>query len=105
MNKSDVIYLISESYHQNEYGVMEKTTDRRKVFCKVSSVSGQEWFEGGRNGLNPQYRFTMFSHDYQNEQIIEYHDTLYAIYRVFFKSVDQIELYTELRKGSYENQD
>ena len=34
MNKSDVAYLISESYTQNDYGVMEKTS--RAWICPVS---------------------------------------------------------------------
>ncbi len=100
MNKSAVAYLITETYTQDDYGVQRKETTKSKVFVRVSSVSGQEWFEGGRNGLNPQYRFTMFSHDYNDEEIIEYEGKNYTIYRTFNKSIDEIELYTELRKGN-----
>lgn len=100
MNKSVVFYLVGETYTKNEYGVMEKTKESRKVYGKLSSVNSQEWFEGGRNGLNPQYRFTMFSHDYQNESILEYDDVKYTIYRTYLKSVDEIELYTEVKKGN-----
>ena len=100
MNKSDVAYLITESYTQNDYGVMEKTTTRTQVYVNVTSVSSQEWFEGGRNGLNPQYRFTMFQFDYTGEKIIEYNDKQYTIYRTYNRSVDEVELYTELRKGN-----
>lgn len=100
MNKSDVAYLITETYTQNDYGVMVKEEDRRKVFVKVTSVNGQEWFEGGRNGLNPQFRFTMFSHDYNDETIIEFNNKQYTVYRTYYRTVDTIELYTELRKGN-----
>jgi putative hydrolase of the HAD superfamily len=54
----------------------------------------------GRNGLNPQYRFTMFQFDYLGEKIIEYNGVQYTVYRTFNKSVDEIELYTELKKGN-----
>ena len=54
----------------------------------------------GRNGLNPQFRFTMFSHDYNGEKIIKYNDRQYTIYRTYFRKVDEIELYTELKKGN-----
>lgn len=100
MNKSDVAYLVSESFAQNQYGVYEKQTTKRKVFVKVSSVSSNEWFEGGRNGLNPQYRFTMFQFDYLGEKIIEFNGVNYTIYRTFNKSVDEVELYVELKKGN-----
>ena len=100
MNKSDVAYLVSESYTMNDYGVQERTTEKRKIFVNVSSVTGTEWYEGGRNGLNPQYRFTMFNYDYLGENIIEYQDKQYTVYRTYRKSVDEIELYTELRKGN-----
>ena len=62
--------------------------------------NSQEWFDGGRNGLNPQYRFTMFQFDYTGEKIIEYNGKQYTIYRTYNRSVDEIELYAELRKGN-----
>ena len=98
--KSSTAYLVSESYAQNVYGVYETTMTKRKVYPYVESVTGREWFEGGRNGLNPQLRFTMFSFDYQGEKIIEYNNVQYTIYRTYIKSNDEIELYTELRKGN-----
>lgn len=100
MNRSSVAYLVTEAFSQNAYGVMERTETKHKVYVDVTSVTSQEWFEGGRNGLNPQYRFTMFSFDYNNEKIIEYQGKQYTIYRTYFRSVDEIELYVELRKGN-----
>ena len=100
MNKSSVAYLVSESWAQDENGVQRATATKRKVFVNVSSVTSQEWFEGGRNGLNPQYRFKMFQFDYLGEKIIEYNGVQYTIYRTYNRSVDEIELYTELKKGN-----
>lgn len=100
MNRSDVAFLVNTTFEQNELGVQVPQTRKRKVFVNVSSVSGAEWFEGGRNGLNPQYRFTMFQFDYLGERVIEYNGVKYTVYRTYNKSVDEIELYTELRKGN-----
>lgn len=100
MNRSSVAYLVTESFTQNQYGVMESSTTKHKVYVDVTSANQQEWFEGGRNGLNPQYRFTMFSFDYHNEKIIEYQGTQYTIYRTYYRSTDEIELYVELKKGN-----
>lgn len=97
--RSAVAYLISESYTQNAYGVMVKNTERKKVFVKVTSVSSQEWFEGGRNGLNPQFRFTIFAFDYNKEAIIEFDGIQYTIYRTYING-DNIDLYVEKRKGN-----
>lgn len=100
MNRSAIAYLVSESFTQNDYGVMEKQTEKRKVFVNVTSVTSQEWFEGGRNGLNPQFRFTLFTYDYKGEKVIEYEDKHYTIYRTYLRKGDLLELYTELKKGN-----
>lgn len=100
MNKSDVAYLVSDSYTQNDYGVYEKQTEKRKIFCNVTSVNSQEWFEGGRNGLNPQYRFIIYSFEYLGESVIEYRGNLYTIYRTYIRSQDELELYAEKKQGN-----
>jgi len=99
MNRSDVCYLISEDYLQNEYGVMQSVEQRTKVYCSVTSVSATEWFEGGRSGLNPSYRMTVFTYDYHGEEIIEYNGVRYSIYRTYMKD-DEIELYVQKRTGN-----
>lgn len=98
--KSDVANLVSETWTQNDFGIMECQTSHRQVFVDVTSVNSSEWFEGSRNGLNPQFRFTMFSHDYAGEKILEYEGVNYTIYRTYLKDKDHIELYTELKKGN-----
>lgn len=100
MRKNDSAYLVTESYAQDDYGVLRKTTVRHQVYVNVSSVTSQEWFEGGRNGLNPQLRFTLFQFDYTGEHIIEYSGKQYTIYRTYARSKDELELYCEFRKGN-----
>lgn len=90
---------MSETHQQNEYGVFECTLKKTKVFVNVNSVSQSEWFEGGRNGLNPEFRMTMFGPDYNGERIIEVDNKQYAIYRTFMRDDEMIELYVERRKG------
>ena len=98
MDRSNVINLISTTKEQDENGVWRETTNRRMVFCNVSSVTASEFFEGGRNGLNPQFRMVMFFGDYQGETILEYNGATYAIYRTYQRGTDELELYVE-RKG------
>jgi len=62
MDRSRVIYLIKNDKQKNQYGVWVDNTTERKVFAEVTSVGQSEWFEGGRQGLNPQYRFINLSY-------------------------------------------
>lgn len=98
--RSSVIYLVKYTYTQNAYGVLQRTSEKRKVYADVSSVSASEFFEGGRNGLKPEYRFTMFAYDYQGEDVLEYEGVQYSIYRTYHRNYDQVELYCELKKGN-----
>ena len=75
------------------------TPDKRLVYANVTSVSSAEFFEGGRNGLNPEYRMIMFAPDYEGEEVVEYNGTRYTVYRTYQSRSDTIELYVELRKG------
>ncbi len=51
----DVITLIDQRYWTDENGVQQAETTRREVYCQVHSVSRDEFFSGGRNGLNPSF--------------------------------------------------
>ena len=69
------IILVTESHIQNAYGVQVPITEERKIFARVTSVTSAEWFEGGRNGLNPEFRFLIFAPEYNGEQILKYNNT------------------------------
>lgn len=101
MDRSHVITLISYPRTQDANGVWRNDTPiERTVYCQVDSVTRQEFFEGGRNGLNPEYRFTMFFGDYNGERTVRYNGVLYAVYRTFHARADVLELYAERRTGS-----
>lgn len=100
MDRSNVIYLHSVSRTQDDLKVWHDQVTLRKVYCDVSSVSQTEWFEGGRNGLNPDLRFRMFKYDYQGEKNLTYNGKEYEIYRTYIDRNETIDLYTEQRKGN-----
>ena len=100
MDRSDICYLVEETTTKDIYGVQRVTTKERAVYCHVDSVTRDEWYDGGRNGLNPEYRLTMFSYDYNGEKVLKYNDVLYTIYRTYKSLNDVIELYVERRKGA-----
>lgn len=98
MDRSDIITLYSEAITYDSYGVAVPTETSKEVFCKVDSVTRNEFFEAGRSGLNPEYRITMFFGDYSGEKTIGYNGKRYGVYRSYLAKTDIIELYVE-RKG------
>lgn len=100
MDMSAVISLIERTKTQDDYGVWQTQESSRDVFCQVDSVTRQEFFEGGRNGLNPEFRFTMFRYDYEGETVVEYNGLRYAVYRTYIGRNDTIELYVERKGGT-----
>lgn len=96
---SDTIDLITESFAYGDDGVPVPAENVSTVFCEVSSIGMNEWFEGGRSGLNPQYRFIVFTGDYNGEELCSYRGKRYRIYRTFVNG-DRTELYVEKRKGN-----
>lgn len=93
--------LISETYTQDVNGVWRDTNESKEVFCQVHSVTRSEFFNAGRNGLNPEFRFTMFAGDYDGQRTIEYNGNTYAVYRTYIvPGTDYIELYVERKGGT-----
>lgn len=95
-----VLTLITQTNYKNEYGVSEQLRTSHDVFCKVQSVTRTEFFDGGRNGLNPEYQFTIFAGDYNDETLCEYNGKTYGIYRIYRTDDDYIELYAERKGGT-----
>ena len=93
-----MVNLIAETWAQDAYGVSKPTETSRTVFCSVRSVSASEFFDGGRNGLNPDFQISMFAPDYNGERTIEFEGKRYGVYRTYKQRNDIIELYVE-RKG------
>lgn len=98
MDRSDIVTLVGYTRTQDEFGVWRSTPSERQVFCSVDSVTRDEYFEGGRNGLNPEYRITMFFGDYNGEDTVIYNGNAYGVYRTYHAKTDELELYVE-RKG------
>lgn len=99
MDRNDVMNLIAVERTQDAIGQYIDTETSREVFCSVQSVTANEFFSAGQNGIDAQYKFTMFSHDYNGEELVEYRGVRYAIYRTYRKKEDLIELYAEKKAG------
>lgn len=100
MDRSDIVTLLQAVRSQNKFGVWEESYLPRTVYAHVDGVTRSEFYEGGRNGLNPEYRFTLFRGDYHGERVLEYNGQTYSVYRTYFARTDDIELYVERKGGS-----
>ena len=99
----DVLKLISKTYTKDKYGVQTATETEREVFCDVKSISRMEFFEAGRNGLNPEYEFIIAEAEWLGETILEYRGKRYGIYRTYIEpNTNFIELYAERKGGTNE---
>lgn len=97
----DVLTLYTSTKTQDKYGVWRTTFEPHTVFCQVHSIRRAEFFQAGRNGLNPAFEFTVFHGDYNGEVKCEYHGENYAIYRTYIvPGTDYIELYVERQGGT-----
>lgn len=99
MDRSTEIILVSQTAEQGTDGVWREEEKTREVFAQVNSVTRAEFFEGGRSGLNPEYRFTLFAGDYEGEKVVVYNGERYAVYRTYIARTDDIELYVERQGG------
>lgn len=99
MKRSEVAYLGASTDTRNQYGVIEQTITWNKVYVGVTSVSASEFFDGGKNGLRPEFRIVLFRYDYHGEELLKYGDVEYRIYRTYTRGNDEIELYVERRLG------
>lgn len=100
MDRSNVITLISETYTADAIGQMVATEVEKDVYCNVSSVSQSEWFQGGQNGLKPEWKVTMFAPDYDGQKVVEFNGVRYGIYRTYIRQDELLELYLERKIGN-----
>lgn len=100
MLKDDVIKLYTINRTQDAYGRwVEGTPTIREVYAQVTSISRSEFFDAGRNGMRPEWRFNVFTGDYQGETVVEYKGVTYSVYRTY-ENDDYIELYVEQKGGT-----
>lgn len=95
-----MFYLIEPDLEKDQLQQFRQTITRKPVYGQISSVTASEFFAGGQNGFQPEYRITMFGPDYEGEDLVEIDGVIYSIYRTYRARNDRIELYVERRRGN-----
>lgn len=103
MDRSQLCYLIKKTWTMDALNQQTATEEERAVFVNVQSVSQTEWFNGGQNGLKPEWKVTMFAPDYEDEDEIELFGKRWTIYRTYLRADELLELYVEKRTSNGEN--
>lgn len=98
----EVLTLIRQIWRKDSRGAtVLDHEEERDVFCRVRSIGRSEFFDAGRNGLNPEFEFVVFAGDYLGELLCEFNGSRYAIYRTYRDiESDYIELYVERKGGT-----
>lgn len=100
MRIPEAIELITVTRTKDQDGIDQKTEKSKIVYGYVDSVSAAEFFEGGRNGLNPEIRVTMTILDYSGQTILVRGGARFGIYRTYKSGNGTIELYAERKGGT-----
>lgn len=82
----DVIYLVRED--PKAHGIFDKPQEVLiECFCRVSSVTRQEFYRARENGLSPQFVFILSEYaDYKGEKIVVYRNHRYRVIRSYVQN-------------------
>lgn len=97
----DTLTLLSYTRTQDANGIWrESAPTKKEVFCKWDSINRNEFFQGGRTGLNPEFVFIIAAVDYDGERECIFRDNSYSIYRTYRTDDDYMELYVQRKGGT-----
>jgi SPP1 family predicted phage head-tail adaptor len=99
MNLAEKIALISTEYTQDDLGEWTETQTKTEVFAMVNSVTMSEFYQAGLQGFKPDYRFSVWMTEYNDQELVEYKGKVYSVYRTYRRDDGRIELYVNEKKG------
>ena len=94
----DVIYLVSETEAQDDYGQIVGTNAiKKQVFADLKSVGRNEFYQAQTAGFNPKLIFHIRKADFAFEKKVEYDGEEYRVIRTYEseKTGEFIELICE----------
>lgn len=99
MNLAEKIALITTEYGQDDLGEWTETQTKTEVFALVNSVTMSEFYQAGLQGFKPDYRFSVWMTEYNDQELVEYKGKVYSVYRTYRRDDGRIELYVNEKKG------
>lgn len=100
MNFNGAVTLIKRGWTNDAYGIQRETSQTHTVFCNVESITASEFFNASQTGLKPEFRFTIYSAEYDGETLVQFNGERLNVYRTYQRSKDLVELYTTKDAGT-----
>ena len=98
--------LVARTFEtKDSFGAWHATESQKTVYGYFDSVTASELFEGGRSGLNPEFRFVMTDLDYDGQTILIRGSERFTVYRTYRPNNGTVELYCERKGGTNGNED
>lgn len=91
MVRDDVIYLVNEN--PQNHGVFNNPEETLTMcYCRVQSVTRQEYYRARENNIEPVYVFVLSEYaDYDGQKIVIYNEKRYRVIRTYVTE-NEIEL-------------
>lgn len=97
----EIIKLIDREYDFSNILQESYTETEREIIGDVQSVSQNEFFQAGRNGLQPQLKVVIYDFEWHGEKIVKVQGERYSVYRTYkINDTDRLELYLESKGGT-----
>lgn len=100
---NELIKLIAVEYGSDDIGNDVASPVERQVFCTVDSISQSEFFAAAQNGYKAEYRFKVWTNEYNGETKVKYGEKEYFVYRTYTKD-DYTDLYCRIENEEGESQ-
>lgn len=73
--------------------------ETQEVFATVEGIGQQEFFAAAQAGFKAEYKITVWQSDYEGQNIVEFNNQRYSVYRKYPRSDEKIELYLSTKIG------
>lgn len=91
--------LISKVYTEDSIGQMVAEESATEVFADVLSVSASEFANAGVLGFKALFQFQVWTNEYSGQDVVEYENARYSIYRTYDNPNGRTELYVQRDVG------
>lgn len=97
----NVCELVAVEVTEGERGTEKREYSKREVFCSFLPINSQEFHSAGQRGIKSAVCVVVDVDFYNNEELIEFEEKQYKVYRRYPRPDGLVELYCEERVENY----
>lgn len=96
----NICYLINYETVEDENGYeIEQTEDKKMVFCAEVGVYSDEHYKAAQHNIRASAALLIDTESYNGQEVVEYNDVIYSVYRVYPREDGRTELYLTKKAG------